>query len=98
MTEQGFSGAALSPADMSMPASVDGVLCDAATATIPLWDDGLLRGDGAFEYIRCYAGHLFTLKEHLDRLERTCATLRLECPRGLLEAELAALVAWVGPV
>ena len=98
MTEQGFSGTAPSPADMRMPASVDGVLCDAATASIPLWDDGLLRGDGAFEYIRCYAGHLFTLKEHLDRLERTCAMLRLECPRGLLEAELAALVAWVGPV
>jgi len=83
---------------MRMPASVDGVLCDAATATVPLYDDGLLRGDGAFEYVRCYAGRAFTLGEHLDRLERTCAALRLPCPRELLEAELAALLAWVGSV
>jgi hypothetical protein len=43
------SPAPLGPGDVRMPASVDGVLCDAATATIPLYDDGLLRGDGAFE-------------------------------------------------
>lgn len=87
-----------SPAGMKLPASVDGVLCDAATATIPLWDDGLLRGDGAFEYIRAYAGHLFTLTEHLDRLQRTCDMLRLECPRQQVESELARLMEWAGPV
>ena len=81
-----------------LPASIDGVLCDARTATIPMYDDGLLRGDGAFEYIRCYLGRPFTLREHMDRLDRTCAMLRLECPRELLEVELAALLAWVGPV
>ena len=98
MTDEVSGGAASSPADMRMPASVDGVLCDASTATVPLYDDGLLRGDGAFEYVRCYAGRAFTLGEHLDRLERTCAALRLPCPRELLEAELAALLAWVGSV
>ena len=79
-------------------ASVDGVLCDAREATIPLYDDGLLRGDGAFEYARCYAGRPFTLVEHLDRLARTCATLRLPYQRELLESEIAALLAWAGPV
>ncbi|MFA4965492.1 MAG: aminotransferase class IV [Thermoleophilia bacterium] len=80
------------------PASVDGVLCEAREATIPAYDDGLLRGDGAFEFLRCYGGRPFTLVEHLDRLARTCATLRLPCPREQLEAEIAALLAWAGPV
>ena len=79
-------------------ASIDGVLCDAREATVPMYDDGLLRGDGAFEYLRCYAGRPFTLVEHLDRLARTCVTLRLPFPRELLESEIAALLAWTGPV
>jgi len=81
-----------------MAASVDGVLCDAREATVPLYDDGMLRGDGAFEYLRCYAGRPFTLVEHLDRLARTCATLRLPYPRELLESEIVALLDWAGPV
>jgi branched-chain amino acid aminotransferase len=81
-----------------LQASVDGVLCDAREATVPLYDDGLLRGDGAFEYLRCYAGLPFTLGDHLDRLARTCATLRLPFSRELLAAEIAALLAWAGPV
>lgn len=81
-----------------MPASVDGALCDARTATVPMYDDGLLRGDGAFEFVRCYAGRAFTLTEHLDRMARTCATIRLPYPREQLEAEIAALLAWVGPI
>ena len=81
-----------------MPASIDGVLCDARTATIPIYDDGLLRGDGAFEFIRCYGGRPFTLVEHLDRLARTCATLRLPYLREQLEEEISALFAWAGPI
>ena len=87
---------AMGPAHM--PGSIDGVLCDIREATIPVYDDGLLRGDGAFEYLRCYGGRPFTLSEHLDRLARTCATLRLPYPRELLEKEIAALLTWVGPV
>jgi branched-chain amino acid aminotransferase len=96
--EDPAEAAQLGPGGVSMPASVDGVLCDAATATIPLYDDGLLRGDGAFEYILCYQGRPFTLKEHLDRLERTCGRLRLPCPRELLEDDIARVFAWAGPV
>jgi branched-chain amino acid aminotransferase len=84
------------PAELA--ASVDGVLCDAREATIPVYDDGLLRGDGAFEFVRCYAGKPFTLVDHLDRMGRTCATLRLPFPRERLEAEIAALLTWAGPV
>jgi branched-chain amino acid aminotransferase len=79
-------------------ASIDGALCDAAAATIPVYDDGLLRGDGAFEYLRCYAGRPFMLAEHLERMARTCATLRLPYPRESLEQDIAALLEWAGPV
>ncbi len=79
-------------------ASVDGVIGPADEARVPLLDDGLLRGDGAFEFIRCYRGRAFTLAEHLDRLGRTCATIRLGYPRAQLEAEIAALLAAAGPV
>lgn len=82
----------------ALPASIDGVLCDARSATVPLYDDGLLRGDGAFEFVRCYAGRPFALDEHLDRLEKTCGTIRLDCPRRPLEHEIASLLAWTGPV
>ena len=87
---------ALSPPEA--PGSIDGVLCDARAAMIPLYDDGLLRGDGAFAYLRCYAGRPFMLVEHLDRLARTCAILRLPCPRELLEQEISVLLAGAGPV
>ena len=39
-----------------------------AEAMVPMKDDGLYRGDGAFEVIRLYAGRPFALVDHLDRL------------------------------
>jgi len=37
-------------------ASVDGKVTPTAEATIGLKDDGVYRGDGAFEVIRLYGG------------------------------------------
>ena len=48
-------------------ASVDGRITPTAEAVIPLADDGLYRGDGAFEVIRLYGGRPFALAEHLER-------------------------------
>src|SRR4029453_4219002 len=48
--------------------SVDGRISAAAEAVIPVKDDGLYRGDGAFEVIRLYRGRPFALADHLDRL------------------------------
>ena len=58
-------------------ASVDGEIMPVAEATIPATDEGLLRGDGVFEVIRVYDGTPFALEEHLARLERSAANLRL---------------------
>jgi branched-chain amino acid aminotransferase len=75
-------------------ASVDGRLLPAAEATVPATDEGFLRGDGAFEVIRVYDGRPFALDEHLDRMERSAAGLRLEpgVPRVELEREVPQLL------
>jgi branched-chain amino acid aminotransferase len=74
-------------------ASVDGAIGPTAEATVPLRDDGLYRGDGAFEVIRVYAGRTFALGDHLDRLQRSAAAIELEFDRAALEAEIRALLA-----
>jgi branched-chain amino acid aminotransferase len=78
-------------------ASVDGRITATADATVPLQDDGLYRGDGAFEVIRLYGGTPFALGDHLDRLERSTAAIELEFDRRALEAEIEALLAELGP-
>jgi branched-chain amino acid aminotransferase len=79
-------------------ASVDGKIALTAEATIGLKDDGLYRGDGAFEVIRLYGGKPFALVDHLDRLERSAGVIELSFDRGALEGEIASLLAQAGPV
>jgi branched-chain amino acid aminotransferase len=81
------------PSTTAELACVDGETMPAQEATIPATDEGLLRGDGAFEVIRVYDGRPFAVPDHLDRLERSAANLRLaEVPRGELESEIPALL------
>lgn len=56
---------------------VDGRVVDAASACAPLADEGFLRGDGCFEVVRVYGGRPFALDEHLERMARSAAALRL---------------------
>jgi branched-chain amino acid aminotransferase len=79
-------------------ASVDGAIGPTAEATVGLKDDGLYRGDGAFEVIRLYAGKPFALVDHLERLERSVAAIELSFDRGALENEIGALLSQAGPV
>jgi branched-chain amino acid aminotransferase len=79
-------------------AGVDGRIMPTAEATIGLKDDGLYRGDGAFEVIRLYGGKPFALVDHLDRLQRSAAVIELEFDRGALEGEIEALLSQAGPV
>jgi len=82
--------------DFPLLATVDGALGPAAEATIPATDDGLLRGDGAFEYLRLYAGRPFALEEHLVRLERSAGNLRLPLDLAAIRADLDTLLAAIG--
>jgi len=74
-------------------ASVDGVITGPEAATISILDDGLLRGDGAFEVIKLYGGHPFRLDAHLARLGRSAAAIHLDYDAAALAAEIAALLA-----
>lgn len=74
---------------------LNGEFLPADQATIPVLDRGFLFGDGVYEVIPVYGGHLFRLDQHLRRLDQSCAGIRLPVPmdhagwRAMLE-ELVA--------
>ena len=78
-------------------AILDGTVCDAAEARIPITDEGVLRGDGVFEVVRLYGGHPFALDEHLARMERSAQRLRLPLDVGRVRSDIAALLEAAGP-
>jgi branched-chain amino acid aminotransferase len=73
-------------------ACLDGAVLPAADAVVPATDDGLLRGDGAFEVLRLYGGRPFALEEHLERLARSAANLRLPLELDAVRADAARLL------
>jgi len=77
-------------------ASVDGRILPPEEATISILDDGLLRGDGAFEVIKLYGHHPFRLDDHLARLSRSAAAIHLGYDADELRSEIGALLAAAG--
>ncbi len=73
-------------------ACVNGEVLPLAEATIPVADEGLLRGDGVFEVVRLYAGRPFALADHLDRLARSAANLRLPVDLDAIRVDVAQLL------
>jgi len=65
---------------MPLQVYIDGKLYDKEDAKISVYDHGLLYGDGVFEGIRSYAGKVFRLKQHLDRLWNSAKAIWLEIP------------------
>jgi branched-chain amino acid aminotransferase len=59
---------------------IDGEWHTRDTARVSVFDHGLLYGDGVFEGIRVYAGRVFKLPEHLDRLYECAHAILLEIP------------------
>jgi D-alanine transaminase len=49
-------------------------------ATVPVMDRGFIFGDGVYEVIPVYGGRLFRLDQHLERLARSSAEIRLADP------------------
>ena len=78
-------------------ASLDGKIGPAEETRIPVTDEGLLRGDGAFEVMRLYGGRPFALSDHFDRLRRSCEGLRLEAGHDALAGEIDALLEAAAP-
>jgi branched-chain amino acid aminotransferase len=65
---------------MTAKVYINGKLFDKADAKISVFDHGLLYGDGVFEGIRIYAGKVFRLREHIDRLYESARHIKLEIP------------------
>ncbi len=80
-----------------MLASLNGRVMPAAEATVPITDEGLLRGDGVFEVVRLYGGVPYALDEHLERMTSSAANLRLPFDAGVLESEVLALIEAASP-
>ena len=68
---------------------LDGKWYDRETATVSVYDHGLLYGDGVFEGIRVYGGKIFKLSDHLDRLYDSAKAIWLTIP--MPKDELAAV-------
>src|SRR3954469_680067 len=81
-----------------MLASLDGAIAPIAETSIPVTDEGLLRGDGAFEVARLYGGRPFAMDDHYARLQRTCNGLKLEFDLTALRTEVDALLDETGPM
>ena len=65
---------------MSFKVYVAGKLFDKEDAKVSVYDHGLLYGDGVFEGIRSYAGKVFRMEEHLDRLWNSAKAIWLQIP------------------
>jgi branched-chain amino acid aminotransferase len=78
-------------------ACVDGRILPAAEATISVLDEGLIRGDGAFEVMRLYGGRPFALEDHLRRLQGSASGLKLEIDLSAVRADIEALLVTAEP-
>lgn len=61
---------------------LNGRFVDKDQACISVMDRGFLFGDGVYEVIPAYAGKLFRLEEHLDRLDNSLVGIRINNPHS----------------
>ena len=73
---------------------INGQIMPLAEARVSVEDRGFQFADGVYEVMRIYNGRCFTLREHLERLERSCGGLgiAMPMPASELAAEIASLV------
>jgi branched-subunit amino acid aminotransferase/4-amino-4-deoxychorismate lyase len=56
------------------------IVTDPLLMTVPVDDHMVHRGDAVFETFKCLGGSLYNMKAHLDRLERSAASLEIKLP------------------
>jgi branched-subunit amino acid aminotransferase/4-amino-4-deoxychorismate lyase len=76
---------------------MDGTVVPQAQATVPLADDGVLRGDAVFEAMLVRQGRTHARDRHLARLHRSALALDLPLDEPRVLACLADLLAAFGP-
>ena len=65
---------------MTLKVYINGTLYNKEDAKVSVYDHGFLYGDGVFEGMRSYAGSVFRMKEHLDRLWESAEKIQLQIP------------------
>lgn len=61
---------------------LNGVFVSESEARVSVMDRGFLFGDGVYEVIPAYGGHLLRCDEHLNRLDASLGGIRMENPLG----------------
>src|SRR3989304_1707658 len=74
----------------SLKIYINGKLYNKEDAKISVYDHGLLYGDGVIEGIRSYAGKVFCMEAHLERLWNSAKAILLEIPMS--KAQLAKAI------
>lgn len=65
---------------MDLLAYINGDFFPESDAKVPIFDHGLLYGDGVFEGIRAYNRRVFKLDRHLQRLFNSAKAIHMEIP------------------
>ncbi len=60
---------------------IDGEFVPVGEARIPILDTGFTRSDLTYDVAAVWKRRFFRVDDHLDRLERSCASLRLRLPK-----------------
>jgi len=68
------------PALPDLPCSLNGEFSTVAEAKVSVLDRGFIFGDGIYEVVPAYGGRLFRFDEHMARLARSLAKLRIPDP------------------
>lgn len=69
----------------ALPCYLNGEFTTLREARVSVMDRGFIFGDGVYEVVPVYAGRPFRLEQHLARLERSLAELRIANPLPLAE-------------
>lgn len=73
------------PALPATPCYLNGEFSTLKDAKISVLDRGFIFGDGIYEVVPAYAGKLFRFEQHMARLSRSLAELRIENPMTTAE-------------
>ena len=71
--------------DKSGAVFLNGKFLPIEEARVPVLDRGFIFGDGVYELVPVYSRVPFRLDEHLARLERSLAAVRIRNPYGRAE-------------
>lgn len=63
-----------------VPCYLNGQYSPLAEAKVSVMDRGFIFGDGAYELLPVYARRIFRFDDHMDRLDRSLAKLRISSP------------------